>query len=210
MKRKGKLIVIEGLDAAGKKTQAEILVRKLKARIFSFPSYSTPIGSAIQAYLRGRLGGRDALPPDAAAVLFSLDRLQWKQEIEGTLSAGRNVVADRYSQSNLYQAARVKGKKRREFISWLDDLDEGLPKADAVIFLDVPVRTAGRLMKKRGRKKDAHESDRKFQEEVRKIYLAEARKRKWVVVECTRNGRIRAKKEIAKEIIVRLKKQDVI
>jgi len=43
------IIVIEGGDQAGKKTQSALLdkalrLRKLKTKIFSFPDYSTPIG----------------------------------------------------------------------------------------------------------------------------------------------------------------------
>jgi len=46
------IIVIEGGDQAGKKTQSELLAkalkaRKLKTKIFSFPDYSTPIGKKI-------------------------------------------------------------------------------------------------------------------------------------------------------------------
>ena len=43
------IIVIEGGDQAGKKTQSELLAkalraRRLKTKVFSFPDYSTHIG----------------------------------------------------------------------------------------------------------------------------------------------------------------------
>ena len=53
------LVVFEGGDQAGKKTQSELLEKKLKAvkikaKLFSFPDYSTPIGKEINKYLHGK------------------------------------------------------------------------------------------------------------------------------------------------------------
>jgi len=53
------IIVIEGGDQAGKKTQTELLAktlkaRKLKTKVFSFPDYTTPIGKKIKSYLNGK------------------------------------------------------------------------------------------------------------------------------------------------------------
>ena len=47
------IIVFEGGDQAGKKTQSTLLAKKLKTariktKLFSFPDYSTPIGKEIQ------------------------------------------------------------------------------------------------------------------------------------------------------------------
>ena len=53
------IIVIEGGDQAGKKTQSALLAnalrkRKLKTKVFSFPDYTTPIGKEIRNYLNGK------------------------------------------------------------------------------------------------------------------------------------------------------------
>ena len=50
------IIVIEGGDQAGKKTQSMLLAKalkkaKLKTKVFSFPDYSTPIGKEIKRFL---------------------------------------------------------------------------------------------------------------------------------------------------------------
>ena len=50
------IIVIEGGDQAGKKTQTALLAkalkqRKIKIATFSFPDYKTPIGKEIAKYL---------------------------------------------------------------------------------------------------------------------------------------------------------------
>jgi len=53
------IIVIEGFDQAGKRTQSQLLAKalrakKLKCKIFSFPDYTTPLGKEIKYYLSGR------------------------------------------------------------------------------------------------------------------------------------------------------------
>ena len=53
------IVTFEGGDQAGKKTQSTLLAKKLKsmkikAKLFSFPDYSTPIGKEIGKYLHGK------------------------------------------------------------------------------------------------------------------------------------------------------------
>ena len=53
------IIVFEGGDQAGKKTQSALLTKKLKSlkiktKLFSFPDYTTPIGKEINKYLHGK------------------------------------------------------------------------------------------------------------------------------------------------------------
>ena len=55
----GKIIAIEGIDGAGKKTQSEMLVEYLKgkgvsAEVLSFPDYNHPLGMVISDYLHKR------------------------------------------------------------------------------------------------------------------------------------------------------------
>jgi len=55
MMDKGKIIVIEGTDKAGKGTQSRLLTDALKLSgkvcvIIDFPDYTTPIGKEIRAF----------------------------------------------------------------------------------------------------------------------------------------------------------------
>jgi len=57
--RRGKIIVIEGTDKAGKATQSRLLMDALKLSgkicvIMDFPDYSTPIGVEIKTFLQGK------------------------------------------------------------------------------------------------------------------------------------------------------------
>jgi len=56
---KGKIIVIEGADKAGKLTQSRLLIDSLKLSgricvVMDFPDYTTPIGMEIRAFLDGK------------------------------------------------------------------------------------------------------------------------------------------------------------
>ena len=57
----GKLIAIDGVDASGKQTHAEILFEKLKnmgkkVRLVSFSAYDKPSSALVKMYLSGDFG----------------------------------------------------------------------------------------------------------------------------------------------------------
>ena len=79
---RGKIIVIEGTDKAGKTSQSRMLAETLKVSgkvcvILDFPDYTTPIGMEIKAFLEGK---RDYLP-EVKHLLFSANRWEKKKEI---------------------------------------------------------------------------------------------------------------------------------
>ena len=95
--KKGKLIVIEGTDGSGKKTQTQLLIKRLNlegipAEHMSFPRYGTPSGRIIgQCYLgKNGLGEGDVawfeeadkLDPLVASLYYAADRRLATPEIE--------------------------------------------------------------------------------------------------------------------------------
>ena len=118
MTASGKLIVIEGVDGSGKRTQTELLSRALTARgiaclTVSFPHYDSFFGRMIGRFLNGEFGDLDAVDPHFAALLYAGDRLEAKPQLESALAAGKTILADRYVASNLaHQGARVAPDKR--------------------------------------------------------------------------------------------------
>ena len=64
---KGRLIVIDGLDGAGKQTQAALLLDRfaragVPARGISFPDYTHPSSALVKQYLAGEFGQADDVP----------------------------------------------------------------------------------------------------------------------------------------------------
>lgn len=173
------IIVIEGSDQAGKKTQSELLAqalkaRKLKTKIFSFPDYTTPLGKEIDNFLHGKR----KFPPQVIHCLLAANRWEKLQEIKKAQSENSVLIMNRYYQSNL-----VYGIVNQLNLKWLQNLDEGLPKADLVIVLDVSQKESFNRKKS---KRDKFEKNRQFLEQISKTYRKLAKKLGWKLVDASR------------------------
>ncbi len=185
------LIVIEGLDGAGKSTQVKKLREYLETicremAYIHFPRYDAPIyGDLISRFLKGEFGSNDAVHPQLVALLFAEDRHGAAPAIREVLERGGTVLLDRYVYSNIaYQCAKLKDLDQRKALrQWILDTEYGnfsLPKPDLNIFLDVPVgfveqslaaHRAGDDRSYLHGAQDIHEADINFQKSVREIYL---------------------------------------
>ncbi|KAJ5323712.1 hypothetical protein N7476_002312 [Penicillium atrosanguineum] len=107
--QRGALIVVEGLDRAGKSSQCEMLQTYLKeqghsVKYIRFPDRTTPIGKLIDSYLRGSANQED----HAIHLLFSANRWEIAKSIEEDINSGITVIVDRYSYSGaVYSAAKA-------------------------------------------------------------------------------------------------------
>jgi dTMP kinase len=200
------LIVLEGLDGAGKSTQ----VKRLKSYLGSlfpgleyihFPRYEAGVyGGLIGKFLRGDFGSIDEVHPQLVALLFAEDRHGAAPRIKEILAGGGTVLLDRYVYSNIaYQCAKLSNPvEAEELRKWIFDTEFGAfgePRPDLNIFLDVPIGfvesrlTASRLGDDRGYldgARDIHEADIEFQKKVRAMYLRQAEADpSLVVVDCS-------------------------
>lgn len=185
------LVVLEGLDGAGKSTQLKNINRYLlskgyKVKIQHFPIYETPVsGDMVSRFLRGDFGPISAVHPMLVALLFAENRRDAVGVINNWLNDEYVVLLDRYVYSNIaFQCAKLNDDREigelRDWILETEFKHFSLPKPDVNFFLDVPVGFVhGKLKEGRqgaGReylegKKDIHEADIEFQKRVREIYL---------------------------------------
>jgi len=177
----GRLVVIEGLDGAGKHTLTRHLLDALGARAtaVAFPRYDADVHAELaRDALHGRLGDL-AESVYAMAVLFALDRRAAADDLRKALAGHDLVLVDRYVASNAaYGAARLHQGASGEFVSWVHDLEIGrfgLPVPDRHLLLDVPRavaarRTAHRERTEPGRTRDRYESDFGLQERTAAVY----------------------------------------
>lgn len=191
---KGKIIVLEGTDKAGKTTQSRMLGEALKVLgkvcvVIDFPDYTTPIGMEIRAFLDGK---RD-YPAEAKHLLFSANRWEKKKEIESMVENGTIVVMNRYWQSNL-----VYGAANGMDAGWLLRLDKGLPKEDLVIVILV---NPG-ISSKRAEIQDTFESDPKLAARAYKNYLKFAKQFRWKVIDGSKS-----KDQVHQEVMKIIRKE---
>ncbi|EGG41631.1 thymidylate kinase [Candidatus Nitrosarchaeum limnium SFB1] len=183
------IIVIEGGDQAGKKTQTALLAkalkqRKIKTTTFSFPDYKTPIGKEISKYLNGKR----KFPPQVIHCLLAANRWEKLNDIINAQSKNSVIIMNRYYQSNLIYGL-ANGMNRK----WLENLDSGLPKADLVILLDVS-QTESFRRKKTNR--DKFEKNEEFLRNISKIYRKIAKQENWKIIDASR-----PKQEVHKDIL---------
>jgi dTMP kinase len=214
----GKLIVIEGVDGSGKRTQTELLSRALHARglscvMLSFPHYDSFFGRMIGQFLNGEFGPLEAVDPHFAALLYAGDRLEAKPHLQAALQTGQIVLADRYVASNLaHQGARIVPDRRGEFLAWLRRLEYeiyGLPAESLVVYLRVLPAQAQQLVERKAarsyttQKHDLLESNLSHLEQAARVYDELAAHPDWVTIEClnAETQALRSPEEIHRDVL---------
>ncbi len=201
-------IVLEGLDGAGKSTQAERLhhymqEQGVETKFMHFPRFDRPVfGELIAKFLRGDFGTVDRVDPYLVGLLFAGDRADAGRTIRTWIDEGYCVILDRYMYSNIaYQCAKLPGTAERQALrQWIWDMEYtyfAIPRPDLTVFLDVPLaHVEEKLAEERSGddraylqgKKDIHEGSMELQHNVRKVYLEQAAlDAKFKIVDCSDN-----------------------
>ncbi len=191
------IIVIEGGDQAGKLTQSILLEKslkkqKIKTKLFHFPDYETPIGKEIRKYL----DGKRKFPPQVIHCLLAANRWEKLDTILAAEEKNSVLIMNRYYHSNLVYGL-ANGLKQK----WLESLDEGLPKADLVILLDVTQkesfsRTPRNKIGGKVMKRDKFEKNKEFSTKISNLYRTVAKKKHWKIINATKS-----KIEVHEEIL---------
>lgn len=183
----GQLIVIEGLDGAGKATVAAALSAALAERGASvgrlaFPRYDDDIHAELaRDALYGRAGDL-AGSVHGMALLFALDRRAAAAQLHELLATNDVVLVDRYLASNAaYGAARLHQDADGGFVHWVraTEVDRfAVPVPDHQLLLDVPAPVAAERAQRRG-EQDAFETDGGLQKRTAAVY-AQLADRRWL------------------------------
>lgn len=200
------LIVLEGLDGAGKSTQVKLLKEYIQSkgkqlRYLHFPRFDAPVyGDLIAKFLRGDFGAINQVHPQLVALLFAEDRRDAAALIREWLGNGDVVLLDRYVYSNIaYQCSKIKDKVESDALrEWIFNLEYNtydIPRPDVNLFLDVPISFVDKKLKENREgddreylkgKSDIHEADIQFQIDVRELYLEQTVLDKdFIRVECS-------------------------
>ncbi|XP_061492630.1 thymidylate kinase [Rhineura floridana] len=180
--RRGALIVLEGVDRAGKSTQGRRLVEALwagghRAELLRFPDRSTEIGQLISSYLEKK----NNLEDHAVHLLFSANRWEQAPLIKEKLNQGITLVVDRYA----FSGVAFTGAKENFSLEWCKQPDVGLPKPDLILFLQLSTSEAA----KRGDFGNERYENSSFQEKVLQHFnhLMKDTTLSWKVIDASKN-----------------------
>jgi dTMP kinase len=227
--KKGRLIVIDGIDGAGKATQTKLLVEALKGQgkkveTIDFPRYyNNFFGALIGECLRGDHGNFAELSPKIASILYACDRMESSVQIKAWLAEGKTVVIDRFVSSNqIHQGGKCKtDTERKEFLHWLDTMEHdilGVPRPDMIVYLNLPIAVSQTLLQKAKSKEAAQATDFKkrymkgktdvveenieYMENSRQSALKIIKsKNNWKKIDCYVRGSLRSIEDIHSEVL---------
>ena len=212
------LIAIEGIDGAGKGTQAGRLVASLsemglRVDTLQFPRYNaTTFGGAIGDFLNGRFGSLNQVHPQLAAVLYAGDRFESRPLLMQMMEDNDVVVLDRFVGSNLaHQSAKLDGAERTALVDWIEKIEYEvfqLPRPKLTVLIDMSSQMSRELVARKAtrdytdQEADLQESDLPYLERVRRCYLALAHSRlDWRTVHgLNEEGSLRTIDEVGEEI----------
>lgn len=213
---KGNIIVIEGIDGSGKKTQSEklfqyLISKGLQCKLLSFPSYQeTFFGKEIANYLNGVFGSLHEIHPKLAAILYAGDRFEKRDYIMNEIERGTILICDRYVPSNIaHHASKLPAPDHLKFKEWIELLEYHvfrLPQPDYVIFLDMPPHLSMRLVLEKDRrnytskKQDLHEEDQEYLMRVYDVFNLLSQDNNWTRIKCYENDSLRTIEDIHDQV----------
>jgi dTMP kinase len=194
---KGKFIVIEGPNKAGKTTQSNLLKKFLEKQGFSVFYAKHPEDKNIGKIIRDKLIKSKEFSPQTTAITFAASAMF---ENDSSIKKARNeydyIVMDRYYHSTFtYQI--LSGCK----FEWIKELYRYLIKPDLVFILNIPIEE---FKKRKQKNEDIFEKDQEFQKKLRKAYLDLPQKlnEDFVIIDGTKSKESIHKK--IREIVVKL------
>ncbi|UNB50976.1 MULTISPECIES: dTMP kinase [unclassified Mycolicibacterium] len=180
------LIVIEGVDGAGKRTLTDGLRSSFEAdgktvTTLAFPRYKQSVHADVAAEALHGQHGDLSESVYAMAMLFALDRADARDQIAQLRADYDVVILDRYVASNAaYSAARLHQGVDGEVVEWVRNLEFdrfALPTPDWQVLLAVPTELAAQRAERRAeleadRARDAYERDDGLQRRTNEAYAA--------------------------------------
>ena len=164
--KKGRFIVLEGIDGCGTTTQTAKLCERLRAD--GVPVRSTrepsdgPIGALVRQVLTGRIVAPGGRAPGWAtmALLFAADRMDHvESEIEPFVESGGVIVSDRYDASSLAYQSVSSGRTGESAVDWIRTLNKHAMRPDLTIVVDVPPDLAASRREARGEPAQLYEQN---------------------------------------------------
>lgn len=171
MKERGKFIVFEGIDGAGKTTQINLLANYLREKGRAVYCTAEPTETVSGGLLRDALSGVTRRTICEMAAMFVFDRINHNVNpvngIQKMLADGFDVICDRYYYSSLaYQGSGTDPE-------WVGNMNLNCPeimRPDVCIFLDLtPEQSMARINRGRATQ-EIYENEEKLTQVRNQFY----------------------------------------
>ncbi|RLF61419.1 MAG: dTMP kinase [Thermoplasmata archaeon] len=167
-------IVFEGIDGAGKGTQAKMLAFWLRKRGYEVFLTKEPTNGEVGKLIK-KILKKDEINPRSIALLFAADRAEHVDRIKKELDMGKIVLSERYLLSSLaYQGAS--GLE----LEWIYEINKFAIKPDLTIYLDIPPEVGLKRIKSRDLREFFERVE--FLVKVREIYHTLINKEENIIV----------------------------
>lgn len=167
-------IVFEGIDGAGKGTQAKMLAFWLRKKGYEVFLTKEPTNGEVGKLIK-KILKKDEINPRSIALLFAADRAEHVDRIKKELDMGKIVLSERYLLSSLaYQGAS--GLE----LEWIYEINKFAIKPDLTIYLDIPPEVGLKRIKTRDLREFFERVE--FLVKVREIYHTLINKEENIIV----------------------------
>ncbi|MBS0366601.1 MAG: dTMP kinase [Proteobacteria bacterium] len=175
----GRFITLEGIEGAGKSTQARLVAQWLRSAGFTVHSTREPGGTALAERLRRVVlerGEEDILPVTETLLMFAARAQHVAHLIRPALQRGEWVVCDRFTDATRAYQGGGRGVDAALIDSLAGAVQAGV-QPDCTLLLDLPAAIGlARAHARSGGSADRFEAETlAFFERVRESYLAIAR-----------------------------------
>ncbi len=157
---RGRFVVLEGVEGAGKSTQARMLGEWLESCGIPFTLTREPGGTEVGEAIRSVVQGRPELsiPPETELLLYLAARTAFVKELAlPVLERGELLIGDRFSLSTYAYQGYGRGLNLDE-IRQMDRFASGGLVPDVYVVLDLPVSEGRARQRAAGKREDRLES----------------------------------------------------
>lgn len=210
-------IVIDWIDASGKKTQVDKISTHLRknwktVKVIDFPRYDYESSYFVREYLDGKYGKN--LSPEMSSLFFAMDRFDASYDYQKDINKYDYVIANRYvSSSMIHHGCKIHDiKQRKVFLDWLENLEYKIckiPKPDKIFFLSFSFKNNQKLLQKRAYEKwtlelDLHESDTEYMLSAWEVAHKISEEYNWEKIVCDTGNTILEREEITEQILKKI------
>ncbi len=176
MSKRGKFITLEGIEGAGKSSQAGHIANCIRAAGHAVEQTREPGGTPLAESIRALLldeAARDMPPTTELLLMFAARAAHLAQRIQPALRQGIWVVCDRFTDASYAYQSAGRGLPERQ-VAALESIVQGRLRPDLVLVFDLPVPEGLRRARGRGDGNRFEDEEVAFFERVRQCYLARA------------------------------------